>query len=312
MLSTLRGRTPQVSLLVPVYNGARYLKPTVESLLGQDFEDFELIFVDDGSTDDSLKLLKSFRDPRIRIIAHESNRGVSEARNTLLDAAKGELWAFSAQDDVSRADRLTTQIAHLEAHPEVKFIGTAVEFIDAESAYMDKTVMPLTVAAMRWFALFEAPCRHSTLMVRADWARELGLRYESPRRMNSDFYFVLQLLHAGDGYNLPETLVQYRLHGHNASRVRRKEYLDTGAELALATIRREFPEFDVSLAQITALRKSQLGMRLPHDPLSLADIKVGTELYCDLQDAFREKYPEHTPPQKMNPESTIGGKFISE
>jgi len=106
---------PQVSVIIPTYNRAWILREAVDSVLGQDFESFELIVVDDGSTDDTAEILAAYGD-RLRVIRQE-NRGVSAARNTGIRAAGGTLIAFLDSDDFWLPGKLACQVAYLEAHP---------------------------------------------------------------------------------------------------------------------------------------------------------------------------------------------------
>jgi glycosyltransferase involved in cell wall biosynthesis len=284
-------RLARVSVLMPVWNGARHLAATVSSILSQTLADFEFIVVDDGSTDNSLEVLNSFHDTRLQIFRHEKNRGVSAARNTCLDKARGEFLAFTAQDDVSLPNRLERQIAFLETHPETGFVGSAVQFINDAGEKIGEAEMPATDLAMRWHALFDAPARHSSLMVRASVIRKHALRYSPEVVINSDYDFILQLLRVTSGVNLPEALVAYRLHATNNSRVQRKLYCDVGAELALRSIQREFPDWPVSIDDVQALRKAVLNLRPADEPFALAQMKRGLALFLDLKERFAQKYP---------------------
>ena len=105
-----------VSVVIPAYNRERYLADAVDSVLAQTFTDFELLIVDDGSRDRTVEIAKSYRDPRIRLVRHERNRGVAAARNTGVAEARGAYVAFLDSDDVAYPDRLARQVAFLDAH----------------------------------------------------------------------------------------------------------------------------------------------------------------------------------------------------
>jgi glycosyltransferase involved in cell wall biosynthesis len=110
-------KAPRISVITAVYNGSKYLAQTIDSVLAQSFRDFEYILVDDGSTDSSREIIAGYKDPRIRLISHEQNRGLVAARNTAFAHACGELIALTDQDDISKPERFERQVAFLDAHP---------------------------------------------------------------------------------------------------------------------------------------------------------------------------------------------------
>ncbi len=111
--------SPMISVVMPVFNVAPYVKDAVQSVLDQTYTDFELIAVDDGSSDQSVEILESFSDGRIRIIRHEHNRGVAAARNTGISAAEGEFLAFLDADDLMVPSRLENQLAFMNRDPSI-------------------------------------------------------------------------------------------------------------------------------------------------------------------------------------------------
>lgn len=117
--------TPTASVIIPIYNGERYLKETLDSILDQTFDDLELITVDDGSSDNSKAIIKTY--PTIRYIFQE-NAGVAAARNTGLDAATGEFIALLDQDDFWSADKMTKQVAYLRANPDIGVVFCNTQF----------------------------------------------------------------------------------------------------------------------------------------------------------------------------------------
>lgn len=121
---------PLVSVIMPVYNSALYVREAVESILSQSYTSLELIAVDDCSKDESLSILRSITDPRLRIIALEKNQGVSNARNVAMAAARGTYIAFMDSDDLSHSQRLQKQVDFLEAHPEADVVFTRVRLVD--------------------------------------------------------------------------------------------------------------------------------------------------------------------------------------
>jgi glycosyltransferase involved in cell wall biosynthesis len=116
---------PLVSVVIPVYNGARYLRAALESVFAQTYRSFEVIVVDDGSIDDSGKIAQSF--PEVHYIRQE-NQGVAAARNTAIAVARGEFLAFLDQDDLWTPEKLRLQIGHLLSHPDLGYSLTHQQF----------------------------------------------------------------------------------------------------------------------------------------------------------------------------------------
>ena len=116
---------PLVSVIIPVYNGARYLRPALESVLAQTYPRFEVIVVDDGSTDDSGVIAQSFHDVRY---IHQSNQGVAAARNNGIEAARGEFLAFLDQDDLWTPEKLKLQMGQLLSDPDLGYTLTQQQF----------------------------------------------------------------------------------------------------------------------------------------------------------------------------------------
>lgn len=131
---TLKGKDanmPRVSVIMPAYNAVRFLSEAVDSVLKQTFQDFELIVVDDGSTDRTRDVVAEFFDPRIHYI-YQDNRGPAAARNAGIAAARGEFIAPLDSDDLALPHRLTTQMSYLEAEPALSVVGSGYEWIDEQ------------------------------------------------------------------------------------------------------------------------------------------------------------------------------------
>ena len=115
---------PRVTIALPVYNGGATLKLAVHSVLQQSFTDWELIILDDASTDNSLEVMRSFDDPRIRLVEGEHNLGLSARLNMAVDMACGDYFARMDQDDISLPLRLGKQLGYLQKHGEVDLLAT--------------------------------------------------------------------------------------------------------------------------------------------------------------------------------------------
>jgi glycosyltransferase involved in cell wall biosynthesis len=118
--------SPRITVLMSVYNAQLFIAEAVESVLNQIFKDFEFLIFEDKSTDSSLEILRSYSDPRIRLIANEHNQGLTKNLASGMRIARGEFVARMDADDVCVPNRLETQLAYLEEHPEISVLGSAV------------------------------------------------------------------------------------------------------------------------------------------------------------------------------------------
>lgn len=120
----MANRTPLVSIILPTYNRSNVVGRAIESVLGQTFTNFELIVVDDGSTDDTLKILENYNDERIRIFSHDNNKGGSAARNTGISKSDGKYIAFIDSDDEWLRTKLQLQVEKIRSHPSLSIVYT--------------------------------------------------------------------------------------------------------------------------------------------------------------------------------------------
>jgi len=205
---------PKVSVLLPVHNGARFIAVAIESVLAQTFADFELLVVDDASTDDTAAVVRRFGDPRIRTVAHDRNYGLPRALNSGLAAATGTYVARLDHDDVANRDRLTTQAAFLDRHPAVALVGSQARLIDESGRARGTVEKPLTILGIRWLAMLANPFIHSATMFR----REVALASQGYREdvaFAEDFELWGRIMETHDVHNFEEPLIDYREWGES-------------------------------------------------------------------------------------------------
>lgn len=119
---------------MPVFNGGKFIRESIESVLSQTFTDFELIIVDDGSTDNTIDIIRSFEDKRIRLLLNESNRGIGYTRNKALENSKGKYVAVLDSDDIAYPTRLEKQVHFLENNSDYAAIGSGADvWVEEES-----------------------------------------------------------------------------------------------------------------------------------------------------------------------------------
>lgn len=213
-----RGRSsPRVTVLTTVYNRAAYLGATMESVLAQRFSDLELLIVDDGSTDASLEVASSFRDPRVRVVRNPTNLGIPRTRNRGLEEARGEYLAILDSDDLARPERLERQVRYLDAHPEVAVVGSFCAWIDERGRRLRRVKRrPVKPEDVRAALLFRCPIQNSAATGRTALLRRFGYRAEFAVGEDYDLWARLSATHRLA--NLPEVLVDYRVHSERTPR----------------------------------------------------------------------------------------------
>jgi glycosyltransferase involved in cell wall biosynthesis len=211
---------PRVSVILPVYNAQEFLRESVESVLAQSFRDFELIILNDGSSDGSDGIIRGFRDERIVYRRAEHNRGLIRTLNEGLAMARGEYVARMDADDISLPDRLMRQVQHLDAHPRVAALGTWFWQMRGKSRRLIQT----SVGSGRVKAelMFRSALAHPTVMMRRSVLSERGLKYDDNFPHAEDFELWTRLAEIALLDNLPEPLLFYRVHAAQVSSVQRE------------------------------------------------------------------------------------------
>lgn len=176
------------SVIMPVYNVERYLAQSIESVLKQTFQDFELIIVDDGATDGSAAIYGAYDDPRIRVIK-QKNRGLAGARNTGIRNAKGAFIGLLDSDDLWRPDKLEKHIAHLQSRPDVGVSYSASEFIDEHGESVKLFMRPRLNGIDAGYVLCRNPIGNGSAPVfRAEVFKNIGFAKDTPEGMET-WYF---------------------------------------------------------------------------------------------------------------------------
>ena len=208
---------PQVSVVLPVWNGERYLKESIDSILAQDFPDFELIIVDDGSTDKTGEIIARFAgDPRVRVHRQE-NQGLVAALNAGLELSRADLIARLDADDIALPRRLSLQLAYLHRNPDVMAVGSAVELMDADGRTLGIRRYPTGKAMATRGLLDGCTLAHPAVMMRKAAVKEVGA-YRACFRHAEDYDLWLRLTELGQVGNLPETLIRYRIHAQSVTK----------------------------------------------------------------------------------------------
>jgi glycosyltransferase involved in cell wall biosynthesis len=209
--------TPSVSVVMAVHNGERWLAETLASLSAQTFGDFEVVVIDDGSTDGSAAILAeaAARDARYRVIT-QANFGLVASLNRGLAEARAPLVARIDADDVAEPERFARQVAFLSARPEVAAVGSAIRIIDGDGRFLRMQTYPCGPEAVAKAMLRGCALAHPAVMMRRAAVQTIGGYREAFRHAEDyDLWLRLGESHALD--NLPEPLLRYRRHGGSVS-----------------------------------------------------------------------------------------------
>ena len=203
--------TPQVTVFIPVYNREQYIGDAIESILVQTFSDFEILLVDDGSTDTSVDKIRSFSDPRIRLVCNEKNLGIPQTRNKGIEHARGQYMAMLDSDDRAFPERLEKQVAFLESHPDYAQVGSWCRMMDAQGNVLNKIKrQPASPDDIHAQFLFRCAMSNRSIMARTTILKEYGYRNDFPRCQ--DYELHVRLAKQYKLGNIPECLVYGRIH----------------------------------------------------------------------------------------------------
>lgn len=210
----------RVSVLMPVYNGERYLREAVESILDQTFADFEFVIVDDGSTDNTWQILQGYaaNEPRIVLVRNENNIGLARSLNKGLGLARGEYIARMDADDVSLPERLAAQVSLLDEYPQVGVVGCAMQMIDADGSPMGIVRHPIAHNFILWTLCFHTSFAHPTVVFRKAVVERVG-GYDDALLANQDRDLWQRLSSVTHFANLPDVFLLYRIHPSSISHI---------------------------------------------------------------------------------------------
>jgi len=216
-------RNPWISVLLGVFNGEQFIARAVASILGQTFRDLELIVINDGSTDSTLNILESFRDPRLRIITHE-NRGLTCGLNEAAALAKGRWLARQDADDVSIVTRFEQQVAFLERNADVKLLGSSVFMSNRHGLFNEIFDYPQSDAAIRRAFSVLNPFCHGAVIIERQLFEQVG-GYDEHYRWAQDYELWGRMLPRCQAANLATPLYGRVRHGGTSESMVGKEVI---------------------------------------------------------------------------------------
>lgn len=207
---------PTVTVLMPVYNSALYVSEAINSILKQSYSNFEFLIIDDASTDNSVEIIRKFKDERIRLIRNEKNLRLVGVLNKGIDIAEGKYIVRMDSDDISLPDRLKKQVDFMNANCEIGMSGGWMRNF-GESKNLN--IYPLSYDEIKATILFKNPFSHPTMIMRKDVLDRYNLRYNIDYAYVEDYELWLRSFEKIKMANIPEVLLLYRIGNNNISRI---------------------------------------------------------------------------------------------
>ena len=224
---------------MPVFNGAKYIKEAIQSVLNQTFIDFELIIVNDGSTDESAEIVCSFSDKRIRFFENETNKGIVFTRNFAIEKSCGKYIAIFDCDDIMLPEKLQKQVDFLEQNSNFAMVGSSIEMIDERSVSIGKHIYNIPVELLKTRLFFDNYFAQSSMLIRRDVLKKYF--YDENFLQAEDYFLWSQIAQNHKIANLEEILIKYRVHNQSISNTKQEQMKEF--------VKKVF-EFQLSLLQI--------------------------------------------------------------
>lgn len=249
MDQNIDNKMPRVSINIATYNRGNFIREAIESVLAQTFIDWELIIVDDASTDNTKEIIAPYlADPRIKYFRNEKNLNISLTRNRGLQESRGEFVAILDSDDLwCDKEKLSKQVAFLDANPDYGLVGTGVIKIDPTGKEIDKYQNPLSDGEVRRQILSRNTFAHSSVLYRRQIALDLGL-YDPALNAIEDYDLWLKIGQKWHFANLPALSLKYRVHSSNISLLDRQRLMKINLDLVKKN-RAFYPNFYPAMAR---------------------------------------------------------------
>lgn len=208
-----------------VYNGEKFLRESIESILAQTYSDFEFIIIDDCSTDNSVNIVRSYEDKRIHLVRNEYNMHLPVSFNKGIRLSKGQYIARMDADDISVLNRFDKQVNYLDKHSDVAVVGGGFQAIDADGneLYMHH---PATGEKIARYCLMPTPLAHPTVMMRRDIIVDNNLFYDERYSSAQDYDLWQRINKKFKIDNLTDILLKYRIQSNSISIAKRQEQQD--------------------------------------------------------------------------------------
>lgn len=238
---------PLVSVIMPVFNSGKYLKKAIESILNQTYENIELLIIDDGSLDESVKIIKSFNSNKIKFFQNQKNIGVSATRNKAIDLSAGKYVALMDSDDISPIYRIEKQVDFLENNNEYGLIGghyerfSEVGFLKKKKIHRQSLIQEENQVKINFMGSISAP----TVMFRLSVVKENNIYFDINLKIAEDYDFWRRIGLYSKVTNIDEILINYRKHSNNTMNKKELAYLHTTIAIRKSFDNLQIPNYDI-------------------------------------------------------------------
>ena len=229
---------PKITVLMSVYNGEKYLRQAIDSILSQTFKDFEFLIINDNSTDKTAKILQRYNDSRIKTINNKKNMGLTKSLNIGIRKAQGKYIARMDADDISLSNRLHKQFQFLENHKNIGVVGSSVYLINQSGGKIEKQSIPQKHFLIKWNYFTGSSMSHPTIMIRAK-VLKVNLYNENFISAQDAELFSRLLFDKNIKFaNLDNCLLKYRKHSNSVTKKRPIGQEEKSVEIRIKNIER--------------------------------------------------------------------------
>lgn len=228
---------------MPVYNAENYVGIAIESVLSQTFGDFELLIIDDASTDQTFDVISQYKDKRIQKVRNYTNIGIAASLNKGLSMINSQYVARMDADDISKPTRFEKQLTYMKLHPELGFLGSHMELINKDGVIIKKQHKEEGCINIKLGFFFgKTSLAHPSILIKKSELDKFHLRYDSAFRYAEDYDLYCRASHYIEFDNYPECLIQHRIHSESVSeKFHEQQILDAKIALNLHLQRLKFP-----------------------------------------------------------------------
>lgn len=252
---------PIVSVIMSAYNAEKFIANSIESILNQTLQEFELIIIDDASTDSTLKIIESYTDSRIIVLKNDFNKGQSTNLNKAIDMTRGKYVAKADADDICMPNRLEVQVKYLEEHPDISLISSYMNSFGDEIVQFRPLLHDDDI---RIRLLFKSVLPHPGFMMRLSDINKANIRYNNQFKYAQDYDFQAR---ASDQLKLaviPRVLIKYRIHGEQISVAKQDEQKYYANQVRVYQLKRlgiHLKEQYISKYEIILYKKNALSIK---------------------------------------------------
>ncbi len=225
---------PTVSVVIPVYNAAPYIQECLNSIIQQTFQDFEIIVIDDGSSDSSAAIIRSITDSRITLIQNEKNIGLIATLNKGFSKCRGKYIARIDADDIAVAERFAIQVAHLEQKPQLAMVGTG--YFPLTETPLKPVLLASGKGQIQANLIFNSCFAHPSVMIRKSALRKREDSFNSEYPHAEDYELWSWLMREEEIDNISKPLIYYRIHDNQISKVKAEEQKITANKIRIENL----------------------------------------------------------------------------